>query len=180
MLHSVSEINRFAGVFFKDVADVYDAITRIKNLDRNPNGFSLDDAPILGLLVRVWKLLKEMLKYYETDNAEIISILERPLIEAAVTATYLLQCDANVLLDYRKCSYKDRLRILADITSGSSFSQTKAGQRLGVRPSNRRDGHVTACCAPTISLAPPGDGRVGVRASGERLDLAFTGRGDRA
>jgi hypothetical protein len=31
-----------------------------------------------------------------------------------------------------------------------------------------------------MSLAAPGDGRVEVRVSGERLDLALTGRGDRA
>ena len=84
------EINTFAATFYKDVADIYDCITRIRNIERNPTGFSLHDAPILGLLVRVWKLLKEIIKYYEADNAEIISVLERPLIEASVTATYLL------------------------------------------------------------------------------------------
>jgi hypothetical protein len=47
----------------------------VRNIERNPTGFSLDDAPILGVLVRIWKLLKEIVKYYEADNAEIISVL---------------------------------------------------------------------------------------------------------
>lgn len=78
----------------------------------------------------MWNLLKEILKYYEQDNAEIISILERPLIEASVIATYLMSSDDSVIADYRKCSYKDRLRILRDLENGSRFFETKAGKRL--------------------------------------------------
>ena len=119
-----SRINRFTAVFVKDVSEIYDCITRIRNVDRNPTGFSLDDAPILGLLTRIWKLLKEIVMYYEKNNAEIISILERPLIEAAVTANYLLISDVEVIKDYRKCSYKDRLRILRELKEGSRFFDT--------------------------------------------------------
>jgi len=129
-LDSVEGLNEFALTFYKDVAEIYDCITRIKNIERNPTGFSLDDAPILGLLVRVWKLLKEVIRYYEQDNAEIISILERPLIEASVVATYLMTNNGSVIEDYRKCSYKDRLRILRDLESGSAFYESKAGKRL--------------------------------------------------
>jgi len=125
-----ASINAFALSFYKDAADIYDAVTRVRNLERNPNGFDLQDAPILGLLVKVWKLLKEIIKYYEQNNAEIISILERPLIEAAVMSTYLMRSDNLVVEDYRKCSYKDRLRILRDLESGSRFYETKAGKRL--------------------------------------------------
>jgi hypothetical protein len=129
-LSSVEELNKFALTFYKDVAEIYDCISRIRNIERNPKGFSLNDAPILGLLVRVWKLLKEIIRYYEENNGEIISILERPLIEAAVVAQYLMTNDQSVVEDYRKCSYKDRLRLLRDIEAGSTFSTTKAGQRL--------------------------------------------------
>ncbi len=129
-LDSLEQLNAFALTFYKDVAEIYDCVTRIKNVERNPTGFSLDDAPILGLLVRVWKLLKEIINYYEQDNAEIISILERPLIEASVVATYLMTNNGSVIEDYRKCSYKDRLRILRDLESGSAFYETKAGKRL--------------------------------------------------
>lgn len=129
-LKSLKEINRFTGTFVKDVAEIYDCITRVRNVDRNPTGFSLDDAPILGLLTRIWKLLKEIVVYYEQNNAEIISILERPLIEASITAQYLLTNDSSVMEDYRKCSYKDRLRILRELKEGSHFFETKAGKRL--------------------------------------------------
>lgn len=129
-LVSLETINVFALQFYKDVSEIYDCLTRVKNRERNPTGYSLDDAPILGLLVRVWKLLKEIIKYYEQENGEIISILERPLIEASVVATYLMKSDVSVTEDYRKCSYKDRLRILRDLEAGSPFFETKAGQRL--------------------------------------------------
>ena len=129
-LRSLDEINRFTGTFVKNVAEIYDCITRMRNIERNPTGFDLEDAPILGLLTRIWKLLKEIVTYYEKDNAEIISILERPLIEAAITAEYLLISDSAVIEDYRKCSYKDRLRILRELKEGSRFFETKAGKRL--------------------------------------------------
>lgn len=129
-LENLESLKTFSLAFYKDVAATYDCITRIKNVERNPSGFSIDDAPILGLLVRVWKLLNEVISYYEQDNAEIISILERPLIEAAVVASYLMSHDDGVIADYRKCSYKDRLRILRDLENGLAFYKTKAGKRL--------------------------------------------------
>lgn len=129
-LSSLDEMNSFTLTFYRDVAEIYDCLTRIRNVERNPVGFSLDDAPILGLLVRIWKLLKEVVTYYEKSNAEIISILERPIIEAAVVATYLMTNGQEIVEDYRKCSYKDRLRILRDLESGSAFYETKAGKRL--------------------------------------------------
>ena len=129
-LRTQEDINAFALTFFKDASEIYDCITRIKNTERNPTGYSLNDAPILGLLIRLWKLLKEVVRYYEANNAEIISVLERPLIEAAITAQYLLNSDEIVIEDYRKCSYKDRLRILRDLQAGSPFVETKAGKRL--------------------------------------------------
>ena len=129
-LESLDKLIPFAGTFYKDVAEIYDCITRVKNVSRNPTGFSLNDAPILGLLIRIWKLLKQIIRYYEEDNAEIISILDRPLIEAAITATYLLINTDEVIEDYRKCSYKDRLRILKESRGNSPFFQLKPGIRL--------------------------------------------------
>lgn len=129
-LKGLDELIPFAGSFYKDTSEIYDCITRMKNVDRNPTGFSLNDAPILGLLVRIWKLLKEIIHYYEKDNAEIISVLERPLIEASITATYLMRSADQVIEDYRKCSYKDRLRILKESRENKGFFQSKAGMRL--------------------------------------------------
>ncbi len=127
---SLEGLHEFSTQFFKDVADIYDAMTRLRNVERNPTGFSNDDAPILGLLVRVSKLLKECVKYHQLDNAEVIGMFERPLIEATTIATYLMLNDKAVMEDYRKCSYKDRLRILRELKEGSAFFDTKAGKRL--------------------------------------------------
>jgi hypothetical protein len=129
-LSSLDSLKRFALTFYKDVAEIYDCLTRIKNIERNPSGFSLDDAPILGLLVRIAKLLREVIACYERDNAEIISILERPIIEASTIATYLMRHGPEVMIDYRKCSYKDRLRILRDLEAGAPFINSKPGKRL--------------------------------------------------
>jgi Family of unknown function (DUF5677) len=127
---TLDELNPFATQFYIDVAEIYDCLTRVRNKERDPTGYTVADAPIIGLLVRIWKLLKETIHYYTENNAEFLAIFHRTLIETAVTATYLLKHDAAVLEDYRKCSYKDRLRILQDAKNGSAFSKTKAGKRL--------------------------------------------------
>ncbi|WP_411566028.1 DUF5677 domain-containing protein [Pseudomonas orientalis] len=127
---SLEGLHLFSITFFKDVAEIYDVLTRMRDIQRNPTGYSINDAPILGLLVRISKLLKECVKYYEQDNAEVIAIFERPLIEATTLASYLMLNGDVVIEDYRKCSYKDRLRLLRGLQEGSPFLHTKAGKRL--------------------------------------------------
>lgn len=125
----LEELHEFSSTFFRDVAEVYDILTRIKNTDRNPSGFSLVDAPILGLLVKICKLLREIVVYYKAGNANIISYLERQAIEAGVVAQYLLLAKPKTIENYRKCSYKNRLEIF-QASENEGFYATKAGKRL--------------------------------------------------
>ena len=111
-LGNFDSLVNFSAVFYRDVAEIYDAVTRTRNLGRNPIGFQINDAAILGLLVRIWKILKEIVYYYEKKNADIIGLLDRQVIEAAVTAKYLLLKGDDVIEDYRRCSYKSRIQTL--------------------------------------------------------------------
>jgi hypothetical protein len=129
-LSSKDSLQAFSMMFYEDVAEIYDIVTRIKNVDRNPTGFSLNDAAILGLLVRIWKLLKEVVAYYKAGNGQIVSHFDRQIVESAIIASYLLiKEDDKVIEDYRKCSYKNRLEALkeADI---KEFYLSPAGRRL--------------------------------------------------
>ena len=81
-LHSAADVSRFASVFYADVADIYDCITRIRNPKRNPTGYNLSDAPIAGLLVKIWKLLKPLVAQYKEGNSEVVGILDRPILES--------------------------------------------------------------------------------------------------
>jgi hypothetical protein len=134
---TLEEINQFALCFDKDVAEIYDCLSRVKNTERNPSGYTLDDAPIIGPLVRIWKLLKETIRYHAENNAEFVGIFQRTLIETAVTATYLLKRDAAVLEDYRKCSYKDRLRIPRDSKMDQSSPRLRRAS-ASCAPSRKR------------------------------------------
>ena len=130
LFSSTPEADQLALAFFEDVAEILDILTRLKNVERNPTGFSIDDTPILGLLVRTWKLLQLIVWIYKEDSAEYAAIAERSLIEAAVIATYLLRSDKSTMEDYRRCSYRYRLRMLEQAASGSEYYRSKAGQRL--------------------------------------------------
>lgn len=127
---NIQELNGYALKAFEDTAELYDIITRIKNTERNTSGYSLNDAAIIGLLVKVWKLLKSSIEFHKSSNADHLSLLDRPMLEAAVTATFLLNKGDTAIEDYRKCSYKNRLRILEDAKAGNDFFQTEAGKKL--------------------------------------------------
>ena len=127
---STPEADQLALTFYEDVAEILDILSRLKNVERNPTGFSIDDAPILGLLVRTWKLLKLIIWIYKEDSAEYAAIAERSLIEVAVTATYLLRSDNATLEDYRRCSYRNRVRMREQAASGAAYYRSKAGRRL--------------------------------------------------
>ena len=122
--------DRLRLAFYRDVAEILDILSSMKNVERNPTGFSIDDAPILGLLVRTWKLLKLIVWIYDGDNAEYAIIAERSLLEAAVTAIYLLRSDQSIMEDYRRCSFRNRFKIMQQAASGSSYYKSKPGQRL--------------------------------------------------
>ncbi len=130
LLASTPEADQLTLTFYEDVAEILDVLSRLKNIERNPTGFSIDDATILGLLVRTWKLLKLILWIYREDSAEFAAIAERSLIEVAVTATYLLRSDKLTLEDYRRCSYRNRLQMLEQAASGSEYYNSKPGRRL--------------------------------------------------
>lgn len=121
---------RVSAEFYSDVADIYDAVTRIRNIERNPTGFDFNDAAVLGLLVRIWKILKEVIYYYRQNNGQIISHLDRQILEAAIVANYLLLQGDEAIEDYRKCSYKDRLNIITDTKRSPEFFASPAGIRL--------------------------------------------------
>jgi hypothetical protein len=125
----LDQLTEFSSLFFEDVAEIYDIITRLKDVERNPSGFTLEDAPILGLLVKISKLLREIVVYYKAGDANVIAYLERQAVEAGVVAQYLLMASPETIENYRKCSYKDRLRIY-QAPEDQGFFATKAGKRL--------------------------------------------------
>ncbi len=129
-LESLDDVNRFVLTFCRDVTQIFRLVTLQRNPSRNPDGYGLADAPIIGLLTRVTKLLELVTRFYEINNGDHLTVFSRPLIESAIVATYLLQMGDAAVEDFRRCSYKDTLRILRDQESGSEFFSSPAGQRV--------------------------------------------------
>ena len=127
---SLDDVNRLALTFTADVAETFRLVTLLPNPDRNSSGYGLSEAPVLGLLTRVAKLLRLVCRFYEIGNGDHLSVFSRPLIESAVVAIYLLRQGEEAIEEFRRCSYKDTLRILRDHKSGSDFFDTPAGRRV--------------------------------------------------
>ena len=129
-LEALDDVNRLALTFCEDVARTYRLITLRRSPSRDPSGYGLADAPIVGLLTRVAKLLRLICKFYKLGNGDHLAVFSRPLIESAIVATYLLREGDEAVEDFRRCSYKHTLRILRDHESGSEFFSAPAGQRV--------------------------------------------------
>lgn len=129
-LESLGDINDLALTFGWDVSQTLALITLTRDPGRYSSGFGLSDAPVVGLLTRVAKLLRLVCSFYELGNAEYLSVFSRPLVESAVVATYLLRKGDEAVQDFRRCSHKDTLRILREHEGGSAFFDTPAGQRV--------------------------------------------------
>ncbi len=130
------ELSTFRGLihfsrrFYTDVAEIYDIFTRVRTEGNSEIGFQPNDAAILGLLVRAWKLLKEIVRYYQQNNGDMVAQLDRQFIESVITASYLMKGDDARIEDYRKCGYKSRIQMLSDERDGHPFFQSPAGLRL--------------------------------------------------
>ena len=118
-------------IFFRDMIEVLDIVCRMRDTERNPTGFSKDEAPILGLLVRTCKLLRTTTWAFDNGKARCALISERAAIEAAVMAQYLMRSGSDAVADYRRCAFRDRLEILRRAEEGDSVvCGTPAGQRI--------------------------------------------------
>lgn len=127
-IESLDEVNSLALTFGRDVAETFRLVTLLHSPDRNHSGYDLSDAPLIGLLTRIAKLFRLVCRFYGLDNGDYISVYSRPLIESAIVATYLMREGDAAIMDFRRCSYKDTLRILRDYESGSGFFNTAAGR----------------------------------------------------
>jgi hypothetical protein len=157
-LSSAESLAEFSERFFADVAEIYGSITRIRNAGRNPSGFSSQDSPILGLLVRISKVLKELAGYYGKSNGDMIGVLGRPVMEGAVLATHFLRGGDSAVEEYRKRSDEDRVKILKEAAAHGSFFNTPARRRMGdfVRSRMPQDGddHLTRNADGTFCVRP--------------------------
>ena len=129
-LESLEDVNRLALTLCEDVAHTFRLITLRRNRRRNPVGYGLAEAPIVGLLTRVAKLLGLTCKFYELGIGDHLNVFSRPLVESAIVATYLLREGDEAVEDFRRCAYRHTLRILRDHESGSEFFRTPAGERV--------------------------------------------------
>ena len=129
-IKSVDDVNNHTLDFCQDVATIFRIVTLQRNVQKHPVGYGLNDAPIVGLLTRIAKLLKLVTRLYALNNGEYLSIFSRTLVEASIVATYLLKNGDNAVTDFRLCSYKDTLRIIRDQRNGLQFFQTQSGQRV--------------------------------------------------
>ncbi|MFA8434907.1 MAG: DUF5677 domain-containing protein [Marinifilaceae bacterium] len=140
---TLDELLFVSGNFYEIIADYYDVLTRVRNEDINVKGVNKYDAAILGLLVRIWKILKLAIKCYKDNDGDGVSLLDRMIIESAVTAKYLMVNGNDIIEDYRKCGYKNRLQILRslDVPTQKNSSPTAIRLKEKIKSKLKNDGY---------------------------------------
>lgn len=129
-ISSTDQLNGLALTFCKDIVKILQEVTLLPSTSKNSKDYGLDEAPIVGLLTRIAKLFEITLKFYELDNGEFVAFFSRPLVESSIIASYLLREGDEATEDFRKCSYKETLRVLREAREGSEFYQTNAGRNV--------------------------------------------------
>ena len=102
------ELKNISINFSRDLLELVDIASRIINLETHPNFYSLNESTVVGLQVKIIKLQKEALRFYEEDKAEMLNLLFRPLYESMIMSKYLIHKGEDSQLSYRLSSYKSR------------------------------------------------------------------------
>lgn len=81
-----------------------------EDLIRNDNTYKLEDAVIIGHLIRIFKLYEQLVYFISTNQGEISSIFLRPIFEAFVHMKYLIIKGEDSIKSFIKCSYKSAIQ----------------------------------------------------------------------
>lgn len=72
---------------------------------RDSRGYSIDEAPIIGLFVRIYKLFDALTYHYCENHGEIVVLFKRPIFESYVTMKYLIKNGLESCKSYRMSSF---------------------------------------------------------------------------
>ncbi|NQU05881.1 MAG: hypothetical protein HQ568_07295 [Calditrichaeota bacterium] len=73
-------------------------------------GYSIDEAPIIGLFVRIFKLYDALTYHYCENHGEIVVLFKRPIFESYVTMNYLIKNGLESCRSYRMSSFASAIK----------------------------------------------------------------------
>ncbi|HHT9106092.1 MAG TPA: DUF5677 domain-containing protein [Candidatus Wujingus californicus] len=111
----VDQFNEIAAKFASDVSKVLLIITSIQNNIKFPHGYTRDQAPIVGLMLKIAKDYKYLCNAFIENDSEISSIFYRSSIEAGANLIYLIKSDENTRTQFRRASYRSRIGALKEM-----------------------------------------------------------------
>jgi len=106
------KLNAFLIQFSKDLADLTDLLSRLRNRETHPNYYNINEMTIVGSITRIIKLFKEIIINYELNKLEILTLFARPLYESFIVTKYLIRNGINSQINFRKVSYRARFKNL--------------------------------------------------------------------
>ncbi|HRG28857.1 MAG TPA: DUF5677 domain-containing protein [Chitinophagales bacterium] len=111
-IETESKLNTFLIQFSKDLAELTDMLSRLRNSETHPNYYNINEMTIVGSITRIIKLFKEVVINYELNKLEILTLFARPLYESFIITKYLIQNGVNSQINFRKVSYRARFENL--------------------------------------------------------------------
>ncbi len=106
------ELNAFLIQFSKDLSELTDMLSRLRNKETHPNYYNINEITIVGSVTRIVKLYKEIIINYEQNKLEILTLFARPLYESFIVSKYLIRNGVNSQINFRKVSYRARFENL--------------------------------------------------------------------
>lgn len=109
------QFNEIAAKFSGDVAKVLLIVISIQNNIKFSHGYTRDQAPIVGLMVKIAKDYKYLCNAFFENDSEILAIFYRSLIEAGAILIYLINSDEDTRTQFRRASYRSRIGALKEM-----------------------------------------------------------------
>lgn len=101
-------LNDFLIELSRDLGDLIDSLSRVHNTESHPNYYSLNESTVVGSVIRIIKLFKESVNFYQQNKLELLSQFIRPMYESFIIAKYLMRNGENSQRNFRLTSYRAR------------------------------------------------------------------------
>jgi hypothetical protein len=103
-------LNDFLIELSTDLGELIDSLSRVHNSESHPNYYSLNESTVVGSVVRIIKLFKESVNFYEQNKLELLAQFTRPLYESFIVAKYLMRNGEDSQRSFRLTSYRARYK----------------------------------------------------------------------
>ena len=109
------QFNEVAAKISGNISKTILVASAIQNTQKFPNGYTRNEATIVGLMTKISKDFKRVHNAFCDDDSEVSAVFDRMLIESGTRLRHLIQSDESERTNFRKSSYRSRVGAMVEM-----------------------------------------------------------------